>query len=147
MVNSHLSISQHTPETKLIYIGQSAGENRTMSRATTSSFHMFSSSIVLFCVEHSYIAIAIIKGKMLSIAIHTPSSVSTSTTHMLDTGDVTSTEKLIDESHSSSGLLSLLINDKDVPLASLSTARCGFGITSINGVIFAVGTFLLLISI
>ena len=95
-------------------------------------------------LEHSYIAIAIVKGKMLSISIHTPStSLSTPTTS--ENGDVMNTDKNGDDNHITSGSGPILTIDKDTPLASLSTARCGFGISSTNNAIFAVGMFTLII--
>jgi hypothetical protein len=89
-------------------------------------------------LEHSYIAIAIVKGKMLSIAIHL-SSTSLSTPNTPDSGDILNADKVNDDIHLANSSGPCLTIDKDIPLASLSTARCGFGITSTNDAIFALG--------
>lgn len=77
-------------------------------------------------LEHSYIAIAIINGKMLSITIHLstfPSSIPSTP----DQGDV-----FLNDNHP-------MIMEKDMPLATLAIARCGFGIASTADTIFALG--------
>lgn len=81
---------------------------------------------------------------MLSIAIHI-SPVSLSIPNTPDIGDSVFTEKINDENHQTNGFSPFLTTDKDIPFASLSTARCGFGITSTNDSIYAVGVFELII--
>ncbi|CAF0897373.1 unnamed protein product [Adineta ricciae] len=120
LVNNNLpaKISTNSPilETKLVHIGQST--------------------------EHSYIAIAIVKGKLLSITIHV-SPASSSVPNTPDTVDSLNGDRNgIDEFHAINGINgSATIMDKDSHLASLSVARCGFGIVSTNDFIFAVGGY------
>jgi len=95
----------------------------------------------LFFLEHSYIAIGIVKGKMLSIAIHMPAA-SVATLNIPENGDIVHADKNGDDNHITNGFSGTsLTTEKDIPLASLSTARCGFGITSTNDAIFVVGMF------
>ncbi len=75
---------------------------------------------------------------MLSISIHI-SSVPLSTPEITDNIDFMSTNKINDDHHQTNGFGPCLTTDKDILLASLSTARCGFGITSTNDAIYAVG--------
>jgi hypothetical protein len=76
---------------------------------------------------------------MLSIAIHI-SPVTPSTPHTPDNADLISTNKIHDDNHHmTNGFSTGLTTEKDIPFASLSTARCGFGIASTNETIFAVG--------
>ena len=77
-------------------------------------------------LEHSYIIIAIINGKMLSITIHL-STLPSSIPSTPDQGDV-----FVSENHQ-------VIMEKDMPLATLAIARCGFGIASTADTIFALG--------
>lgn len=49
-------------------------------------------------------------------------------------------EKLFDENHSN-GNSPVLTFDRDVEYAPMSTARCYFGITSVNDMIYVTGTF------
>jgi hypothetical protein len=78
---------------------------------------------------------------MLSIAIHI-SSVSLSIPSTTDNRDVMSIDKVSDDNHQTNGFFGAPVTtDNDIPLASLLTARCGFGITSTNDTIFAVGMF------
>ena len=70
---------------------------------------------------------------MLSIAIHIP-SLSTPTTP--DINEYPTVDKLYDITN----LTPNGLNEKDTPLALLSTARCGFGIVSTNDTIYAVGS-------
>jgi len=76
---------------------------------------------------------------MLSISIHI-SSVPLSTSETTDNIDFMSTNKINDDHHhQTNGFGPCLTTDKDILLASLSTARCGFGIISTNDAIYAVG--------
>lgn len=77
-------------------------------------------------LEHSYIAIAMINGKMLSITIHL-SPIPSSIPSTPDQGDV-----FLSDNHP-------MITEKDIPLATLAIARCGFGIASTEDTIFALG--------
>jgi hypothetical protein len=77
---------------------------------------------------------------MLSVAIHMPSA-SGASPNVSENGDVFPTEKIGDDNHLTNGFGLNLTSDKDIPLASLSTARCGFGITSTNDTIYALGIF------
>ena len=119
LINNNLPLSnnQHssTNETKLIHMEPSTG--------WTSSF---SSSRL----EHSYIAIAIVDGKMLSITIHLSPDVS-------DHGDVFFTDQ--NHQQSNNHFHSYSTSEKDIPLATLFTARCGFGIVATTDTIFALG--------
>ena len=134
VISTNVSLSTatnlHSPETKLIHIDQSTGSRtrRHVRCHLDLSIHL----------EYSYIAIAIIKGKMLSVAIHVPPSAS-SPSSALENGDANHVEKNGDDTHSTNPANSLLNSDKETPLASLSTARCGFGITSTHETIYAVG--------
>lgn len=83
-------------------------------------------------LDYSYIAIAIVKGKMVSVSIHArvnSSSVPSTPEH----GDNPMAEKNLDENHVNS--------EKDVQFALLSTPRCGFGLTTANKKIYALGKF------
>ena len=87
--------------------------------------------------DHSYIAIAIVKGKMLAISIHMSPPSSNPTTP--DHSTVGSLEKPADDQcaiRPNSPVPSL---DTGVSLAPLLTARCCFGIASINETIYVVG--------
>lgn len=91
----------------------------------------------IFLLEYNYIAIAIVDGKMLSITIYL-SPLSLSIPNTPDTGDVF----LPDHYHQSNNhFQSCLITEKDIPLATLSIARCGFGIVSTMKTIFALGGY------
>ena len=133
-MNTNVSLNTvtnlHSPESKLIHIDQSTGSrtHRHVRCHQDLSVHL----------EYSYIAIAIIKGKMLSVAIHVPSCAFSSAS-VLENGDTAHAEKNGDDTHPSNPTSSLLNSDKEIPLASLSTARCGFGITSTDETIYAVG--------
>ena len=81
-------------------------------------------------LEYSYIAIAIVQGKMLSITIHL-SLTSSSAPNTPDGAEILNPDKMNDDQ--------LLTMDTDIPLASLSSARCGFGVTSTNDAIYALG--------
>ncbi len=78
---------------------------------------------------------------MLSIAIHMSPVPLSPSPNPSDNGDFMYTDKISDDNHLTNGFGSCLTSDKDIPLASLSTARCGFGIISTNDTIFAVGMF------
>jgi hypothetical protein len=77
---------------------------------------------------------------MLSIAIHTPQA-STSTPNTSENGDIIHTDKIGDDHHLTNGCSAVLTTDRDIASASLSTARCGFGIISTADAIYAVGMF------
>ena len=90
-------------------------------------------------IEQSYIALAIVKGKLLSIAIHIP-PVSSSITNTIELDNIPNgIRNGNDDHHGSNGVT--LMTEKDVSLASLSVARCGFGCVSNNDFIFAIGMF------
>lgn len=72
---------------------------------------------------------------MLSIAIHIPST-TLSTPVTPDISEYPTIDKLYDVTN----LTPNGFNEKDTPLALLSTARCGFGIVSTNDTIYAVGS-------
>lgn len=83
---------------------------------------------------------------MLSITIHIP-AVSLSTLNTPENGDntVIYIDKNGDDNHIINGNGGpILTIDRDISMASLSTARCGFGIISTNDAIYAVGMFLLI---
>jgi len=103
-------------------------------------FYSFYSLEFHSVLEYSYIAIAIIKGKMLSIAIHTPPT-SLSTPNTSENGDIIYSDKINDDHHLTNGSCPILTTDKDISSASLTTARCGFGIISTDDAIYAVGMF------
>ncbi|CAF0777365.1 unnamed protein product [Rotaria sp. Silwood1] len=107
--SSNTIINSHTPETKLLHMTQAN--------------------------DHSYIAIAIIKGKMLILSIHMslPSSPSTP-----EINGSTPTDKTFDDNHSNPNS-PILTFDKDVTFGSLLTARCCFGTASIDDMIYVVG--------
>lgn len=75
---------------------------------------------------------------MLVISIHM--SLASPGPHTPETNDVISTEKMADENHLNP-TNPILIVDKDTPLGSLSTARCCFGIASLNDIIYIVGVY------
>jgi hypothetical protein len=102
--------------------------------------YIFTFTKLLFFLDHSYIIIAIIKGKMLSVAIHL-SPVSSPTSNRIENGDSIFIDKIGDDNHITNGNGPYLTTDKDIYLPLLSTARCGFGIASTNDTIFAVGMF------
>ncbi|CAF1047277.1 unnamed protein product [Rotaria sordida] len=106
---SNTIMNSHTPETKLIHMSQSN--------------------------DHSYIAIAIIKGKMSILSIHM--SLSPSPT-AIENNLVVPIEKTFDDSHSNT-TSPILMFDKDITFGSLLTARCCFGTGSINDMIYVVG--------
>ncbi|CAF3483448.1 unnamed protein product [Rotaria sp. Silwood1] len=113
-LTSNITNILQTLETKLIHIDQST--------------------------EYTYIAIAIIKGKMLSITIHmSPSSLSTP--NISENGHSMYIDTIDDNYYVTNLFSPILTSDKDIPLASLSTARCGFGIISTNNTIFVVGGY------
>lgn len=88
-------------------------------------------------LEHSYSAIAIVKGKLLSITIHVP-PISVAFVPTPEVGDIVDG----DEQHASNGFTTpSLPTEKDAHLASLSVARCGFGIVATSDSIYAVGMF------
>ncbi|CAF1194991.1 unnamed protein product [Adineta steineri] len=114
-IPSYTPNNSNTPETKFIHIAQST--------------------------EYSYIAIAIVKGKMLSVAIHIP-PVSSSTVNTPEIGDTLHTDRNGDDHYMGNGISGpILTTDKDIPLASLTTARCGFGVISTIDSIYAVGGY------
>jgi hypothetical protein len=80
---------------------------------------------------------------MLSIAIHL-SSTSLSTPNTPESEEILNTNN--DDHHLTNGVGPCLTIDKDIPLASLSSARCGFGITSTNDAIYALGMIFFLIN-
>jgi len=102
-----------------------------------SNLIIFLLSIIHFFQDHSYIAIAIITGKMLIISIHISLS-SSSGPHIPENNGFISTEKNSDDIHSNS-INPILTFDKDISLGSLLIARCCFGIASLNDIIYVVG--------
>ena len=117
------------PETKLVHMSQLTGKLQTIDFALafiTSSFP-----------DYNCIAIAIIKGKMLTLSIYMP--VSSSSSKTLENIDDKATEEVLKDNHSNMAT-SLLRPDKNITFGSLLTARCCFGIASINNVIYVVGT-------
>lgn len=68
---------------------------------------------------------------MLSIAMH----ISLSAPNTPDINEC----PIIDKLHDITNSTPIIFNEKDIPLASLSTARCGFGIVSTDDTIYAVG--------
>lgn len=83
---------------------------------------------------------------MLSVAIHmAPSTMNTP--NIPETGESTLAETSTDEPYLSNGTGPMLSTDKEITLASLSTARCGFGLTSDQEIIYAVGTTRVLIDL
>ena len=87
--------------------------------------------------EHSYIAVAIINGKMLTISIHM--SLPPSAPNTPDNHSVISTETPIDDLNFHAIHIPELSLERDMPLAPLQTARCCFGLASFNDKIYAVG--------
>jgi hypothetical protein len=75
---------------------------------------------------------------MLSIAIHL-SSTSLSIPNTPDSEEILNGDKLNDDHYLINCPGQCLTIEKDIPLASLSSARCGFGITSTNDAIYALG--------
>ncbi|CAF0889575.1 unnamed protein product [Rotaria sordida] len=123
-----------TPNLKLINDNLISNVTNNLQTFETKLIHIDQST------EYSYIAIAIIQGKMLSVAIHmSPSSLSTPT--ISENGPLTHTNSTNDNTYVANLFSPILTSDKDIPLASLSTARCGFGITSTNNTIFVVGGY------
>ncbi len=98
-------------------------------------FILFSFSTIHF-KDHSYIAIAIIAGKILTVSVHI--SLPPSTPHTPEINGFLSTEKITDDCHPNP-INPILTLDKDIALGSLLTARCCFGIASINETIYVVG--------
>lgn len=82
-------------------------------------------------LEHNYIALAIITGKMLVISIH----LSTSNPHTPEHNSLSPAEKSPEDNRTTP----ILLAEKDFPLGSLQTARCCFGITTINEKIYIIG--------
>ncbi|CAF4814283.1 unnamed protein product [Rotaria sp. Silwood1] len=77
---------------------------------------------------------------MLSITIHmSPSSLSTP--NISENGHSMYIDTIDDNYYVTNLFSPILTSDKDIPLASLSTARCGFGIISTNNTIFVVGGY------
>ncbi|CAF3458633.1 unnamed protein product [Rotaria socialis] len=111
-LSSNAILNLFTPETKLIHMSQSN--------------------------DHSFIAIAIIKGKMLILSLHMSLSPSSPTTPELNVG--VPLEKTYDENHSN-GNSPILTIDNDIEFGSLVTARCCFGTASIGDKIYVVGGY------
>ncbi|UJR37422.1 hypothetical protein I4U23_030125 [Adineta vaga] len=109
---SNTSTNSHATEVKLIHISQSS--------------------------DHSYIAIAIIKGKMLSISIHI--SVPPMTPSTPDKINIIPLERMADENQINP-IGPTLTCDKNIALGSLLTARCCFGTASIDDYIYIVGGY------
>ena len=74
---------------------------------------------------------------MLTISIHM--SLPSSAPNTPDNHSVISTDASMDDPNSNTTHIPELALDKDMPLASLLTARCCFGLASINDKIYAVG--------
>ncbi|CAF2445769.1 unnamed protein product [Rotaria sp. Silwood2] len=109
---SNTIMNSHTPETKLIHFSQSN--------------------------DHSYIAIAIIKGKMIILSIHMSSPSPSPSTP--DSNGATPIDKTFDDNQSNTNS-PILTFDKDIAFGSLLTARCCFGTVSINDMIYVVGGY------
>ena len=73
---------------------------------------------------------------MLRIAIHLSTSSNSSTSESNETMHL---NQIDDNSHTVNRFYSTLTSDKDIKLDSLTTARCDFGIVSINDTIFVAG--------
>ncbi|CAF3078570.1 unnamed protein product [Rotaria sp. Silwood2] len=109
-----------TPNLKLI--------NNNLTSNVTNDLQAFETKLIHIdqSTEYTYIAIAVVKGKMLSIAIHmSPSSLSTPNTS--GNGHLIHTDNIDDNEYVTKLFSPILTTDKEIPLASLSTARCGFG--------------------
>ncbi|CAF3649637.1 unnamed protein product [Adineta steineri] len=111
--NLNLLSNSHISDAKLIHMSQSS--------------------------EHSYIAIAIIKGKMLSISIHM--SVGSSSPNTPEKNNISPMEKITADDNQANVMSPILTYDRDITLGLLSTARCCFGIASIDDNIYVVGGY------
>lgn len=94
---------------------------------------------MLVFTEHNYVAIAIVKGKMLTIAIHASASPPALLASEID--DSASADITTDNSPAIDLLSQNSANEKDIPISSLSRGRSGFGIVSTNSTIFVLGGY------
>jgi hypothetical protein len=92
----------------------------------------------LHFTEHSYIVVAIIKNKMLSISIHM--SLPTATPNTPDKISFTPLERIADENQTNLSS-PILTAEKNSTFGSLLTARCCFGIASMDEHIYVVGQY------
>ncbi|CAF2037873.1 unnamed protein product [Rotaria magnacalcarata] len=120
-----------TPNLKLV--------NNTLPSNITNNLQTFETTLIHIdqSTEYSYVAIGIVKGKMISISIHLSSSL-TSTPITSENGHTFHTD---DNDHIENHTSPVLPIHKEIPLASLSIPRCCFGVISTNNKIFVVGGY------
>lgn len=94
---------------------------------------------MLAFADHSYIAVAIVKSKMVSIAIHM--SLPTPSPHTPDKLVFTPLERIADETQPVVAT-PVLAGEKNSGLGSLVTARCCFGIASMEKNVYVVGQYI-----